>query len=200
MSITDVFLIIASVGLLLMVAGVNANVQKLSTQVSNNQAGIQTLFEDFSNVKSQMNSFKLSKPFMKYPFLLENAPRVLPSYPLVTVIATDLEDFIPALSTNSFYEITKMNEEYFLAYPGIGTTFLIQVLSSSYSDKVLKIVNSLRGKAIPAFEIIYENTAALFVDVFPNYELASKYASSVSTILYPTVKSTAASWIVRQIP
>ncbi len=199
MSTTNIFILAISLGLLLFLMSIKTDVQNLKIKVSNDKASIQTLFENLSKLKTQVNQFKFSRSLMNYLNLLQNAPRILPVYPLVTVSSTNLQDFGTILSVSGLYEITKMKKEYFLAYPGIGTTFSIQILSSS-ATKVTKLVNVLRSESIPAFEIIYGNVAGLFVGVFPNHKLAVSYASDVSKTLYPTVRATMASWIIRTIP
>jgi hypothetical protein len=200
MSLTDVILTVVSVGLLLLIIGTKMDVQKLNAKVSNNQATAQILLNDYSDMKKQLDSFRTPDSFLDYSVLLENAARILPLYPLTTLNSTDLKSFKKVISFNNFYEITKMDDEYFIAYPGVGTTFSIQVLSSSFPKKVLRLVNSLRAQQIPAFEIPYPNTTALFIGVFPNYNLASEYASKTSEIIYQTVKATPSSWIIRPIP
>lgn len=201
MSIYETAILVLSILLLMLFAGLNMSVQTLKTQVSNNTATIQALSNEITTLKSEINPIKLSKTFMKYSILFENAPRTFPPLPLNTVSATNLEDFIPILSVNNFYEITQMNGQYFLAYPAAGgSTFSIQILSSPYPDRVLKIVNLLRGQNIPAFNIQYGNQFSLFVGVFPNYTFATQYASTISQMIYPTVSSTMSSWLIRQIP
>ncbi|GEM_PF-1979340 len=201
MSIYEIGVIVVSVFLLILFSGLNATVQNLKAQVSNDTAMVQTLSGELNNLKSEINPMKFSKSFMQYPILFENAPRTLPSLPLNTVTATNLEAFIPILSVNNVYEITEMNGRYFLAYPMVeGSTFSIQILASPYFDRVLKIVNILRGQNIPAFNIKYGNQFELFVGVFPNYTYATQYASTISLTIFPTVGSTSSSWLIRQIP
>ncbi|MGC8545701.1 hypothetical protein [Athalassotoga sp.] len=201
MSIYEIVILVLSVFLLVLFSGLNMTVQTLKTQISNNTTTIQALSGELTTLKSEINPVKLSKPFMQYSILFENAPRTLPSFPLNTVTATNLEDFIPILSVNDFYEITQMNKQYFLAYPAAGgSTFSIQILSSPYSDRVLKIVNLLRGQNIPAFDIQYGSQFSLFAGVFPNYVAATQYASAISSAIFPTVGSTLSSWLIRQIP
>ena len=200
MNLTDMILTVASVGLLLLIMGTKMDVQKLNTKMSNDQATIQILLNDYSDMKKQLDSFRMPDSFFDYSVLLENAARILPLYPLTTLDSTDLKNFKKVVSFNDFYEITKMGDEYFIAYPGVGTTFSIQVLSSSFPKKVLRLVSSLRAQQIPAFEIPYPNTTALFIGVFPNYKLASEYASQTSQIIFQTVKATPSSWIIRPIP
>ena len=201
MSLTDVILTVVGVGLLLITIGTRIDIQKLNSRLSNDEAVTKTLLNDFKHVNEQFNSFRIPTSFLSdYNVLLENAPRVLPLYPLTTLSSTDLKAFKSALSFNNYYEITKMGKEYFLAYPGIGTTFSIQILSSAFPKKVLKFVRMLRDQQIPAFEISYSNTSALFIGVFPNYESASEYASKTSKIVFQSVKATPSSWIIRPIP
>ncbi len=201
MSLTDVILTVVGVGLLLITIGTRIDIQKLNSRLSNDEAVTKTLLNDFKHVNEQFNSFRIPTSFLSdYNVLLENAPRVLPLYPLTTLSSTDLKAFKSALSFNNYYEITKMGKEYFLAYPGIGTTFSIQILSSAFPKKVLKFVRMLRDQQIPAFEISYTNTSALFIGVFPDYESASEYASKISKIVFQSVKATPSSWIIRPIP
>ncbi len=201
MSIYEVIAITISISLLVLFTGMNMTVQTLKTELYNDETAIQSLSQEISDLKSGVNAIRLSKPFMKYDILFNDAPEILPKLPLNTVTATSLEDLSPILSVNSLYEIMQMSNQYFLAYPAIGgSTFSIQILSSPYFDRVLKNVRTLRGADIPAFEIQYGNNAGLFIGVFPTYTLATQYASSISQILFSTVGSTMSSWLIRQIP
>lgn len=201
MTIYDDIVAVLAVLLLFLFSGLNTTVQTLKTEISNNTTTVQTLSEELQTLKSEINPVKLSKPFMKYQILFENAPRTLPLLPLNTVTATNLEDFLPILSVNSFYEITQVGTQFFLAYPAVGgATFSIQILSSPYSERVLKIINILRGQNIPSFDIQYGDQYSLFAGVFPNYMIATQYASSISKLIFPTVGSTISSWLIRQIP
>jgi len=173
--------------LLLVMITLNATVRKISTT------------DQQINFVTNMNLPYRS--ITGYSTLLNNAPRIFPIYPLTTIESTSLEKFTNIISMNGdIYEIGKMGGMYYLAYPSLGTTFSIQVLSSPYQNRVVGIVNTLREESIPAFAITYGNETGLFVGVFPNYTIATEYASDISNEMYQTVGSTESSWLIRTIP
>ncbi len=201
MNLYEVILFAVSISLFVLLTNVSNTVRSFEAQISNNNSNVTALNERMSDLESDLNSIRLSKPLMGYDTLFVDAPEVLPPLPLNTVTATNLKDLMPILSVNTLYEITKVKDRYFLAYPFMdGSAFSIQILSSPYSDRVLKIVRTLRGESIPAFEIPYEKTNGLFVGIFPSYAVAFEYANSISKTIYPTVNSTLSSWLIRQIP
>ncbi len=201
MSIYEMVLLVFSILLLVLFSSLNMTVQSMKSEISNNSAMISSLSNQVEALKSTVNPVKITPSFLKYDILFQNASRTLPSLPLNTIESTNLQDFSNVLSMNEYYEITKFGDRYFLAYPAVGgSTFSIQVLSSPYSERVMKIINNLRGQNIPAFDIQYGSQYSLFVGVFPNYVVATQYASAVSEMIFSTTGATYTSWLIRQIP
>lgn len=200
MSIYEIILFVFSISLLILLSSLNMTVQNLKTEVSNNTTLINSLSNQVQQINSQIPP-KIPSSFLSYDTLFQNAPKTLPALPLDTAVATNLKAFANILSMNQFYEITKFGDQYFLAYPAVGgSTFSIQILSSPYSDRVMKIINVLRGQSVPSFDIQYGNQYSLFVGVFPNYVVATKYMSSVASVVSSLTGATSTSWLIRQIP
>jgi hypothetical protein len=178
------------------VASLTANITKL------NSLKVTRLSTQMSINLPTLQSTYISLQSITYPLLLANAPQSLSSnVNLVTVTATNLDAVKPILSSTNVYEITEMNGIYYLAYPGSGVTYSIQVLSSPYPDRVLSLVKALRSAGVPAFKIDYSTQSGLFIGVFPDYTSATNYANAISnSTVTSIVGSGASSWLARQIP
>ncbi len=218
-----VFIVIA-LGALIWVAGLSGKINGIDQKISNAQTSVASLTTRVASLTSnitKLNSLNitrlstqmsinlptlqstyLSLQSVTYPLLLANAPESLNSnVSLTTITATNLNAVKPILSSTNVFEVTQVNGIYYLAYPGSGVTYSIQVLSSPYPDRVLELVKSLRSAGIPAFKIDYSTQSGLFIGVFPDYTTASNYANAISnSTVSGIVGSGASSWLPRQIP
>ncbi len=177
-----------------------SNLSALSNQVGSLLSNLQNLAQPQPSTSQQTIVASSTNPLM--PLILGGAPSLNPSVNLYTTTATSLSGVNAILSGVTTYEITKSDGIYYVAYPGKGTTYSIQILSSPYSDRVLALVNTLRNIGIPAFKIDYSNLSALFIGVFTGYNAALNYANSISAnpAVTSIVQSTVSSWLIRQIP
>ncbi|BBJ27900.1 hypothetical protein [Athalassotoga saccharophila] len=178
-----------------------SNLSALSNQVGSLISNLQSLTAQPQTSSTQQTVVASStNPLMS--LILGSAPSLNPSVNLLTTTATSLSGVSAILSGVTTYEITKSDGIYYIAYPGKGTTYSIQILSSPYPDRVLALVNALRNIGIPAFKIDYSNLSALFIGVFTGYNSALSYANSISAnpAVTSIVQSTVSSWLIRQIP
>ncbi|MGC9139718.1 hypothetical protein [Athalassotoga sp.] len=180
-----------------------SNLSALSNQVGSLISNLQSLTtqpQPSSSQPAQTVVASSTNPLMS--LIAGAAPSLSPSISLLTTTATSLSGVDAILSGVTTYEITKSNSIYYVAYPGKGTTYSIQILSSPYPDRVLALVNALRNIGIPAFKIDYLNLSALFIGVFTGYNAALNYANSISAnpAVTSVVQSTVSSWLIRQIP
>lgn len=180
-----------------------SNLSALSNQVGNLMANLQSLTTSLQT--SQQQSLSASGPASGsnlMALIAGAAPSLGSNVNLVTTTATSLNGVNSIISGARVYEITESDNLYYVAYPGKGVTYSIQILSSPYPDRVLAIVNALRNIGIPAFKIDYSNLSALFIGVFTGYNPALNYANSISANPNVTsiVQSTVSSWLIRQIP
>jgi hypothetical protein len=178
-----------------------SNLTSLTNQVGNLLTSLQSLSTS-SQSSQPSNTVASSVPSSGANPIMMNATQSLnSSISLKTITATSLSAVSSIVSNVNAYEITPVNGIYYLAYPGSGVTYSIQVLSSPYPDRVLSLVKALRSAGVPAFKIDYSTQSGLFIGVFPDYTSATNYANAISnSTVTSIVGSGASSWLARQIP
>ncbi len=183
------------------IANTQSNITSLTNQVGSLIANLQSLSAQ-SQTSQPVSSQTTTSSQNAIMTLILNSPQSLsPNITLTTTTATSLAGVNSILSGVSTYEVTQENGLYYVAYPGNGVTYSIQVLSSPYPDRVLALVKSLRNAGIPAFKIDYSTQSALFIGVFTGYTPALNYANSISA--NPNITSmigSVSSWLIRTIP
>ncbi|MGC8544472.1 hypothetical protein [Athalassotoga sp.] len=185
------------------IANTQSNVTSLTNQVGSLISNLQSLSapsQTSQPVSSQTSSQTQSQSgFMA--LISSSAQSISSNVTLTTTTSTSLSAVNAMLSGINTYEIAQENGLYYVAYPGKGVTYSIQILSSPYPDRVLALVKSLRNLGIPAFKIDYSTQSALFIGVFTGYTPALNYANSITS--NPNVTSmigTVSSWLIRTIP
>ncbi len=183
------------------IADAQSNLSSLKSQIANVLANLATLSSPSVQQAPQTSQPSSSQAASSPSFITGANPSMSSNVVLTTVTATTLSAVNSIISSVSTYEVTQVNGLYYVAYPGSGVTYSIQILSSPYPDRVLALVQSLRSAGIPAFKIDYSTQSALFIGVFPTYMTALNYANSVSNSnVVSIVGSGISSWLVRQIP
>lgn len=186
------------------ISNTQSNVTSLTNQVGSLLSNLQSL-----SVPSQTSQAVSSQPAAPsqsgnalMTLISNSAQSINSNMTLTTTTATSLSAVNSILSGVNNYEITQENGLYYIAYPGNGVTYSIQILSSPYPDRVLALVKSLRNIGIPAFKIDYSTQSALFIGVFTGYTPALNYAHSMNSDSSVTsmVGSTLSSWLIRTIP
>ncbi len=182
------------------IANTQSNITSLTNQVGSLIANLQSL--SAPSQTSQPVSSQATSPQNGLMALILNSTQSLSSnVTLTTTTATSLSAINFILSGVNTYEITQENGLYYVAYPGNGVTYSIQILSSPYPDRVLALVKSLRNLGIPAFKIDYSTQSALFIGVFTGYTPALNYANSISSNSNLTsMIGSVSSWLIRTIP
>ncbi len=182
------------------IANTQSNITSLTNQVGSLITNLQSL--SAQSQTSQPVPSQTASPQNALMALISNSTQSISSnVTLTTTTATSLSGVNSILSGVNTYEVTQENGLYYVAYPGNGVTYSIQILSSPYPDRVLALVKSLRNAGIPAFKIDYSTQSALFIGVFTGYTPALNYANSISANSNVTsMIGSVSSWLIRTIP
>ncbi len=217
-----VALIVLSIGTLSWVVAINGSMGGMNDRIAQNQSAISSMTTKLASITDKLSTLEatrlssnisvslpsLSSTYVSvqpvsYTLMLNKAPLTInSSETLSTVVSTNLESFKSILEANSVYEITEASGTYYLAYPAnFNKTYSIQMLSSPYPDRVLNLVQQLRGLGLPAFKIDYASQSGLFIGVFNTYSAAEGYAQTISSsAVINVVGSGSSNWMPRTIP
>ncbi|MCL4408678.1 MAG: hypothetical protein M1542_08050 [Thermotogae bacterium] len=181
------------------IANTQSNITSLTNQVGSLISNLQSLSASSQTSQPVSSQTQSQSGFMA--LISSSTQSISSNVTLTTTTSTSLSAVNAMLSGINTYEIAQENGLYYVAYPGKGVTYSIQILSSPYPDRVLALVKSLRNLGIPAFKIDYSTQSALFIGVFTGYTPALNYANSITS--NPNVTSmigTVSSWLIRTIP
>lgn len=186
------------------IANTQSNITSLTNQVGSLISNLQSLSAPSQTSQPVSSQTSLQTQSQSgFMALISNAAQSIGSnVTLTTTTATSLSAVDSMLAGVNTYEIAQENGLYYVAYPGNGVTYSIQMLSSPYPDRVLALVKSLRNLGIPSFKIDYSTQSALFIGVFTGYTPALNYANSINANPNVTslVGSGVSSWLIRTIP